>query len=425
MDRIIEIRAREIFDSRGFPTIETRVTTEMGAVGIASVPSGASTGSKEAMELRDFDKNRLDGKGVLKAVENVNKKIGPHILGMDVVDQSFIDEKMIELDGTDNKSKLGANAILSVSLAVVKAAAESCNLPLYRYIGGAGKKKLPVPLVNVINGGKHASNNLNFQEFMIVPLGFETFSQSICAVAEVFYELKKIITSKNYSTAVGDEGGFAPDFSSNEDAISSILESIEKAGYRDNFKIALDCAASEFYCSNRKRYQLYNTDSLEKGLTTDEMIAYLSQLVNTYPIYSIEDPLSEYDQDGWKKIMMRDEFKKIQIVGDDIFVTNPRLIKLGIQNNFANSVLIKLNQIGTLTETINAIECAHAASWKTIISHRSGETTDAIISDLAVALNSGQIKTGSFSRGERIIKYNRLLEISENEEKYSKPNEKK
>ena len=413
MGQIISIHAREILDSRGNPTIEVDVLTASGYQGRAAVPSGASTGENEALELRDGDKSRYLGKGVLKAVHNVNNVIAEELIGMDVTDQAGIDRKMIELDGTKTKSNLGANAILGVSLAVAKAAASYHGLPLFRYIGGSNAVTIPVPMMNIINGGSHSDAPIAFQEFMIRPVGAPNFKEGLRMGAEVFHALKKVLKERGLSTAVGDEGGFAPVLDGTEDALETILKAVEEAGYKpgSDIKIALDCAASEFYQEG-----IYNYAKFEgpKGArrTSKEQVDYLEQLVEKYPIDSIEDGMSENDWDGWK--MLTDRIgKKIQIVGDDLFVTNVEYLKKGIDTGCGNSILIKLNQIGTLTETLDAIEMAHRAGYTTVISHRSGETEDATIADVAVAVNSGQIKTGSCSRTDRICKYNQLLRIEE------------
>ncbi len=411
MTLIVDVIARELLDSRGNPTIEVDVVLESGAMGRAAIPSGASTGEHEANELRDKDKNRYLGKGVQKAVSNVNDIITEHIIGLDATDQIGIDQLMIELDGTANKSKLGANAILGVSLAVAKAAAEALGLPLYQYLGGVNAKVLPVPMMNILNGGSHADNNVDLQEFMIVPAGASKFSEALRMGTEVFHHLKKVLISKGYNTAVGDEGGFAPNLKSNEEAIEVILAAIKKSGYqagKDIF-LALDPASSEFYDKKKKRYILA---SEKKELTAEKMVAYYEQWVNKYPIISIEDGMAEDDWDGWK-IMTEKLGDKIQLVGDDIFVTNTNRLAKGIKKGITNSILIKVNQIGTLTETLDAIELAHKAGYTTVISHRSGETEDSTIADLAVATNAGQIKTGSASRSDRIAKYNQLLRIEE------------
>ena len=407
-NEIMDIKAREVLDSRGNPTVEVEVYLEDGTKASAIVPSGASTGKFEALELRDKDKRYL-GKGVLKAVKNVNEIIAPKIIGMNVYDQVAIDNALIELDGTENKSKLGANAILGVSMAVARAAAESLYLPLYRYLGGPNAKVLPVPLMNVINGGKHADNSLDIQEFMIVPAGFSKFSEALRCGAEVFHTLKKILHDAGHVTSVGDEGGFAPNLSSNEEAIKVLIEAIEKAGYepgKDVF-IALDCAASSFYESEKKKYLI---DGAEK--TTDELLEYYKNLVEKYPIISIEDPFDEEDWEGFLKLTNQIG-EKVQIVGDDLYVTNIKRLQKGVELKASNSILIKLNQIGTVTETLDVIEFAKENHMTCIVSHRSGETEDTFIADLAVATNCGMIKTGSLSRSERIAKYNRLLRIEE------------
>jgi len=414
MSEIVNIHAREILDSRGNPTIEVEVMLASGNFGRAAVPSGASTGENEAIELRDGDKSRYLGKGVLKAVSNVNDIIANELIGMNAVDQVAIDRKMIELDGTKTKSKLGANAILGVSLAVAKAAADYCGLPLYRYIGGSNAKHLPVPMMNIINGGSHSDAPIAFQEFMIRPVGANSFREGLRMGAEVFHALKSIIKSKGLSTAVGDEGGFAPNFSGGtEEALDSIIAAIEKAGYKPgkDVMIALDCAASEFYIDGVYDYTKFEG---AKGVkrNSQQQAEYLKSLVEKYPIDSIEDGCSENDWDGWK-ILTDMLGSKIQLVGDDVFVTNVEFLKKGIEMGCANSILIKVNQIGTLTETIDAIEMAHRAGYTTVTSHRSGETEDATIADIAVATNSGQIKTGSLSRSDRMAKYNQLLRIEE------------
>ena len=413
MGQIVSVHAREILDSRGNPTIEVDVITQSGYQGRAAVPSGASTGENEALELRDGDKARYLGKGVLKAVHNVNSVIAEEVIGMDVTDQAGIDKKMLDLDGTKTKGTLGANAILGVSLAVAKAAASYHGLPLFRYIGGSNAVTIPVPMMNIVNGGSHSDAPIAFQEFMIRPVGAPNFTEGLRMGAEVFHSLKKVLKGRGLSTAVGDEGGFAPNFESTEDALETILKAIETAGYKpgSDIKIALDCAASEFY-----KEGIYNYAKFEgpKGArrTSKEQVDYLEQLVAKYPIDSIEDGMSENDWDGWK--MLTDRLgKKIQIVGDDLFVTNVEYLKKGIDTGCANSILIKLNQIGSVTETLNAIEMAHRAGYTTVISHRSGETEDSTIADFAVAVNSGQIKTGSCSRTDRICKYNQLLRIEE------------
>ncbi|WP_265821145.1 phosphopyruvate hydratase [Geovibrio ferrireducens] len=410
MTDIIEVYAREILDSRGNPTVEVEVVTSGGFLGRAAVPSGASTGEHEAVELRDGDKSRYLGKGVLKAVQNVNEIISDELEGIDVLEQKLIDEILIDLDGTDNKSKLGANAILGVSLACAKAAADASSLPLYKYIGGAFAHTLPTPMMNIINGGQHADNNVDIQEFMIMPVGAETFRDALRMGTETFHALKKVLHEKKYNTAVGDEGGFAPDLKSNEEAIEVILRAIESAGYKpgEDICLALDAAASEFYKDGK--YFMAAEKNPEKS--ADDMVEYYSYLCGKYPIISIEDGLYENDWDGWKKLT--DALgSKIQLVGDDLFVTNVKRLQEGIRKGVANSVLVKLNQIGTLTETLHTIETAKTAGYTNIISHRSGETEDTTIADLAVAVNAGQIKTGSASRTDRIAKYNQLLRIEE------------
>lgn len=413
MGQIVGVHAREILDSRGNPTIEVDVQTASGYQGRAAVPSGASTGENEAIELRDGDKSRYLGKGVLKAVHNVNSVIAEEITGMDVTDQAGIDRKMLDLDGTKTKSTLGANAILGVSIAVAKAAASYHGLPLFRYIGGSNAVTIPVPMMNIVNGGSHSDAPIAFQEFMIRPAGAPNFREGLRMGAEVFHSLKKVLKGRGLSTAVGDEGGFAPSFKGTEDALDTIMQAIEEAGYKPgtDVMIALDCAASEFY-----REGLYNYAKFEgpQGArrTSKEQVDYLEKLVAGYPIDSIEDGMSESDWDGWK--MLTDRLgKRIQIVGDDVFVTNVDYLKKGIEMGCANSILIKLNQIGSVTETLNAVEMAHRAGYTTVISHRSGETEDSTIADFAVAVNSGQIKTGSCSRTDRICKYNQLLRIEE------------
>ncbi|AIS52784.1 enolase Eno [Thermoanaerobacter kivui] len=410
MSSIIDIFAREILDSRGNPTVEVEVELDSGAVGRAAVPSGASTGAFEAVELRDGDKARYLGKGVLKAVQNVNDIIAPELIGMEAQDQVAIDKAMIELDGTPNKSKLGANAILGVSLAVAKAAAEECGLPLYQYLGGVNAKVLPVPMMNILNGGKHADNNVDIQEFMIMPVGAPNFREALRMCSEVYHNLKNVLHSKGLSTTVGDEGGFAPNLTSNEEAIQVILEAIEKAGYvpGEDIALALDPAATEMYKEDGK----YHFEGEGIVRTSAEMVDFLEQLVNKYPIVSLEDGLAEEDWDGWK--LLTDRLgKKIQIVGDDIFVTNTQRLSKGISMGVANSILIKLNQIGTLTETLDAIEMAKRAGYTAVVSHRSGETEDSTIADLVVGVNAGQIKTGAPARTDRVVKYNQLLRIEE------------
>ncbi|MEW6068625.1 MAG: phosphopyruvate hydratase [Nitrospirota bacterium] len=406
MGEILDIIAREIIDSRGNPTIEADVFLDTGVIGRASIPSGASTGQREALELRDGD-NRFHGKGVRNAVKNINEEVAPSLIGLDSEDQVYIDKLLIELDGTENKSRLGANATLSVSLAVCKATTIETGTSIYRYIGGCNAKILPVPMMNIINGGAHADNNLDIQEFMILPAGLSNYSEALRAGAEIFHSLKGILKKRGLNTSVGDEGGFAPSLSSHEEAIETILEAIDLSGYKryKDIYLALDVAASEFY--DNKYYKFEG-----KNLSSEDMISYYEKIISKYPIISIEDGLSENDWDGWKMLTNR-LGKKAQLVGDDIFVTNTKIIKRGIQDGIANSVLIKLNQIGTLTETLDAIEVAKTAGYTTIISHRSGETEDTIIADLSVACNTGFIKTGSLARGERIAKYNRLLRIEE------------
>lgn len=410
MSFISDIHARQILDSRGNPTVEVDVLTDNGILGRAAVPSGASTGIHEAVELRDGDKNVYVGKGVLKAVDNVNNIIAEQLLGWSITDQVGIDKKLLEIDGTDNKAKLGANAILAVSLAVAKAGAEESNLPLYRYIGGVNANVLPVPLMNILNGGVHADNKIDYQEYMIVPHGAKSFSEALRWGTEIFHQLKSVLKKKGYSTNVGDEGGFAPDIQSNEEAIETVLEAIKAAGYEPgkDVSIALDAASSEMFKDGK--YKFYKSSG--KELTVDEMVNYWVDWVNKYPIVSIEDGMAEEDWDGWKKLTeaLGD---KIQLVGDDLFVTNSKILKRGIDNKIANSILIKVNQIGTLTETIQAVQMAQHAGYTTVMSHRSGETEDTTIADLAVALNCGQIKTGSASRTDRIAKYNQLLRIEE------------
>ena len=409
MTAIVDVIAREILDSRGNPTVEADVVLESGVSGRAAVPSGASTGKREAIELRDGDKARYLGKGVTKAVENVNTEICEALLGLDATEQGLIDHTVIDLDGTENKSRLGANAILAVSCAGAKAAAEECSLPLYRYFGGAGQMSLPVPLMNVINGGAHANNRIDLQEFMLVPLGAPTFREALRYGAEVFQTLKKLIDERGMPTTVGDEGGFAPDLASNEAALALLVEAIDKAGYRagEDIMLALDCAASEFH-----REGLYRFDSENRSLTAAQFTDLLAGWCDRYPIISIEDGMAEDDWDGWK--LLTDRLgKRVQLVGDDVFVTNTRILKQGIAKGIANSILVKINQIGTLSETFAAITMANRASYTAVISHRSGETEDSLIADLAVGTNAGQIKTGSLSRSDRIAKYNQLLRIEE------------
>lgn len=411
MSNIINVYAREVLDSRGNPTVEVEVYTELGGFGRAIVPSGASTGAHEAVELRDEDKSRFLGKGVTKAVNNVNDIIAPEIIDFEVTEQVLIDNTMIELDGTDNKGKLGANAILGVSMAVARAAADELGMTIYNYLGGVNGKTLPVPMMNILNGGEHADNNVDIQEFMVMPVGAESFKEAVRTCAEIFHNLKSVLKSKELNTAVGDEGGFAPNLSSNEEALSTIVEAIEKAGYKpgEEVRIALDVAATELYDSEEK---IYNIKSENRKLTSEEMVEWYSELVGKYPIISIEDGLSEDDWDGWK--LMTDKLSdKIQIVGDDLFVTNTERLQEGIKREIANSILIKLNQIGTITETLDAIELAKSHGYTAVISHRSGETEDTTIADLAVATNAGQIKTGAPSRTDRVAKYNQLIRIED------------
>ena len=412
MSLITSIYARQIIDSRGNPTVEVEVETELGGFGRASVPSGASTGEWEAVELRDGDKDYFLGKSVLKAVENVNEIIAEELeYNFDVTDQIGIDNAMIELDGTENKAKLGANAILGVSLAAAKAAADELGMPLYNYIGGTNAKLLPTPMMNILNGGEHADNSVDIQEFMIFPLGAESFSHALQMGAEVFHSLKSVLSGKGYNTAVGDEGGFAPNLKSNEEALEIICEAIEKAGYKPgkDVYIAMDCASSEFYNKEDGKYHLDGEGTVK---TEDEMIDWLEELVDKYPIISIEDGLDENDWEGWAKLTER-LGKKVQLVGDDLFVTNTEKLSKGIKEGVANSILIKVNQIGSLTETLNAIEMAKEAGYTAVVSHRSGETEDVTIADLVVAVNAGQIKTGAPSRTDRVAKYNQLLRIED------------
>jgi enolase len=412
MTTIVDVWGREILDSRGNPTVEVEVTLENGVVGRAAVPSGASTGENEAVELRDGDKSRYQGKGVLKAVENVNSRIADELIDFDALDQVAIDNFLIQLDGTPTKAELGANAILGVSLACAKAAAESLGLPLYRYIGGVNARTLPVPMMNILNGGKHADNNVDFQEFMVMPVGAPTFAEALRYGAETFHSLKSVLKKKGYNTAVGDEGGFAPDLKSNEEAITVILEAIEKAGFqagKDIF-IALDPASSEMWDNDKKSYFFFKSD--KSYMTPEKMVDYWANWIKQYPIISLEDGMAEFDWDGWK--LLTDKVgNKIQLVGDDLFVTNTEFLAKGIERGVANSILIKVNQIGTLTETLEAIEMAKRAGYTSVISHRSGETEDTTIADIAVATNAGQIKTGSASRTDRIAKYNQLIRIEE------------
>ena len=409
MSAIVDIVGREILDSRGNPTVECDVLLESGTMGRAAVPSGASTGSREAIELRDGDKSRYLGKGVLRAVEHVNTEISEAVLGLDASEQAFLDRTLIDLDGTDNKSRLGANATLAVSMAVARAAAEESGLPLYRYFGGSAAMQMPVPMMNVINGGAHANNNLDLQELMIIPVGAPSFREAVRYGAEVFHALKKILHDRKMPTSVGDEGGFAPNVTNHEAAIQLILEAIDQAGYTAGSQIAigLDCAASEFYKDGK-----YVLESEGLSLSAPEWTDMLATWVDKYPIISIEDGMGESDWDGWKHLNDR-LGKKVQIVGDDLFVTNTKILKEGIEKGVANSILIKINQIGTLTETFAAIEMAKRAGWTAVISHRSGETEDSTIADIAVGSNAGQIKTGSMSRSDRIAKYNQLLRIEQ------------
>ena len=410
MSSIIDIVAREILDSRGNPTVECDVYLESGTMARAAVPSGASTGIREAIELRDGDKKRYGGKGLLKAVENVNGEIADAILGSEASDQAFIDRTMIELDGTENKGRLGANAILAVSMAVARAAAEESGLPLFRYFGGMGAVQMPVPMMNVINGGAHANNNLDLQEFMIIPVGAPSFKEALRYGAETFHTLKKIINSRGMSTAVGDEGGFAPKCESHEEAIELILEAVKQAGFEPgkDIMIGLDCASSEFF--DNGKYVMKKSGG--KAMSAEEWAGVLEGWVNKYPIISIEDGMAEGDWEGWKMLTER-LGDRVQLVGDDLFVTNPKILKEGIEKGVANSILIKVNQIGTLTETFEAIEMAKRAGYTAVVSHRSGETEDSTIADIAVGLNAGQIKTGSMSRSDRMAKYNQLLRIEE------------
>ena len=411
--RIEQITAREILDSRGNPTVEVDIRLESGIIGRASVPSGASTGEHEALELRDGDKQRYSGKGTLKAVDNVNSIIAPALIGMSSLEQRAIDRKMLELDGTKTKSKLGANAILGVSLAVAKAAANYLDMPLYRYIGGTNTYVMPVPMMNIINGGSHSDAPIAFQEFMIRPVGAPSFREGLRMGAEVFHALKKVLHDRGLSTAVGDEGGFAPALNGTEDALDSIIQAIKAAGYEPgkDVKIAMDCAASEFYKNGVYDYSLFEGKNGKKR-TADEQIAYLEELINNYPIDSIEDGMSENDWDGWKKLTARIG-SRCQLVGDDLFVTNVEFLSKGIETACGNSILVKVNQIGSLSETLDTIEMAHRHGYTTVTSHGSGETEDATIADIAVATNSGQIKTGSLSRSDRMAKYNQLLRIEE------------
>ena len=412
MSAIVDIIGREVLDSRGNPTVECDVLLESGVMGRAAVPSGASTGSREAIELRDGDKGRYLGKGVLKAVEHINTEISEAIMGLDASEQAFLDRTLIDLDGTENKGRLGANAMLAVSMAVAKAAAEEAGLPLYRYFGGSGAMQMPVPMMNIVNGGAHANNSLDIQEFMIMPVSATSFREALRCGAEVFHALKKILSDKGMSTAVGDEGGFAPNFSSNEECLNTIVQAVEKAGYRmgEDVLLALDCAASEFY---HEAEDVYVLEGEGLKLSSTQFADYLANLCDKFPIVSIEDGMAEGDWDGWKTLT--DKLgKSVQLVGDDLFVTNTKILKEGIEKGIGNSILIKINQIGTLTETFAAIEMAKRAGYTAVISHRSGETEDSTIADIAVGTNAGQIKTGSLSRSDRISKYNQLLRIEEN-----------
>jgi enolase len=409
MSSIIDVVAREILDSRGNPTVEADVLLESGVMGRAAVPSGASTGEKEALELRDGDKARYLGKGVLQAVENINTEICEAIIGLDASDQAFIDKTLLDLDGIEKKGRLGANAMLAVSMAVARAAAEDAGLPLYRYIGGDGPMSLPVPMMNVINGGEHANNSLDIQEFMIIPVGAPTFREALRCGAEIFHALKKLCNDKGYSTTVGDEGGFAPNLASHEDAIKLILEAIDQAGYvaGEDVMLALDCASSEFYKNGQ-----YHLSAEGLSLSSEQFVDYLETLVNNYPIISIEDGMSEHDWAGWK--ILTDRLAgRVQLVGDDLFVTNPTILAEGIKAGLANALLVKVNQIGTLSETLKAVDLAKRSGYTSVMSHRSGETEDSTIADLAVATNCMQIKTGSLSRSDRMAKYNQLLRIEE------------
>jgi enolase len=412
MSYIIEVRARQILDSRGNPTVEVDVLTDEGALGRAAVPSGASTGIHEAVELRDNDKKKYVGKGVLKAVKNVNDLISKSIIGFDITAQAEIDQIMIDLDGTPNKSKLGANAILAVSMAVAKAAAEEANLPLYRYIGGTNARTLPMPMMNILNGGAHADNKIDFQEFMIMPIGAPSFSEGLRWGVEIFHQLKSVLKKRGYSTNVGDEGGFAPNIQSNEEAIETVLESIQAAGYKTGTQIAIamDAANSELWNAKKKKYVFHKSSG--KEMSSDQLVKYWESWVKKYPIVSIEDGMAEDDWAGWKNLT-ETIGDKCQLVGDDLFVTNVTRIQTGIDKKIANGLLVKVNQIGTLTETINAVSLAQHNGYNTIMSHRSGETEDTTIADLAVALNCGQIKTGSASRTDRMAKYNQLIRIEE------------
>ncbi len=412
MSYIAEVFARQILDSRGNPTVEVDVITDDGAIGRAAVPSGASTGVHEAVELRDDDKKVYLGKGVLKAVENVNNKIAEELLGYDVADQTGIDQLMIEMDGTDNKSKLGANAMLAVSMAIAKAAAEEAGLPLFRYIGGTNAKVLPIPMMNILNGGAHADNKIDFQEFMVMPVGASTFSEGLRWGVEIFHALKIVLKKKGYSTNVGDEGGFAPNIGSNEEAIETVLLAIQASGYKtgSQIMIAMDAANSELWKADKKKYVFHKSDG--KELTSDDLVEFWTKWADQYPIISIEDGMAEDDWEGWKALT-ESIGSKVQLVGDDLFVTNVKRLQKGIDQKIGNALLVKVNQIGTITETINAVILAQHNGYNTIMSHRSGETEDTTIADLAVALNCGQIKTGSASRSDRMAKYNQLLRIEE------------
>ena len=409
MTEIVDVKAREILDSRGNPTLEADVTLACGAMGRAAVPSGASTGAREALELRDADKSRYGGKGVLKAVDNVNTIIAPAVCGLDGADQYGLDNAMLELDGTENKSRLGANAILGVSMAAARAAADAYGLPLYRYLGGVGARYLPLPMMNIVNGGSHAANNLDIQEFMIIPAGAKSFAEAVRMGAEVFQNLKTLLAHQKMVTAVGDEGGFAPDLQSNEAALKLIIEAIEQSGYKPGLDIglALDAAANEFYKDGK-----YVLASENRRLSADEMIDYYADLIDRYPIFSIEDGLAEQDWASWPK-MTEKLGRLVQLVGDDVFVTNPKIFTQGINEGLANSILVKLNQIGSVSETLHAIDIAKNAGYTTVISHRSGETEDHFIADLVVGVSGGQIKTGSMSRSDRVAKYNQLIRIEE------------
>ncbi len=412
MSIIIDIKARQILDSRGNPTVEVDVLTENGSLGRAAVPSGASTGTHEAVELRDNDKSKYMGKGVLQAVENVNARIAPELMGMDVFEQNMLDKLMIQIDGTPNKGNLGANAILGVSMAIAKAAAQESRQPLYRYIGGVNANTLPVPMMNILNGGAHADNKIDFQEFMVMPFGANSFSEGLRMGTEIFHHLKSVLKKKGYSTNVGDEGGFAPNMQSNVEAIETVLQAIEAAGYRpgEDVYIAMDAASSEMWNAEEKVYHFHKSSG--EKLTSSEMVAYWTDWSKKYPIISIEDGLAEDDWSGWAELT-KSIGNSVQLVGDDLFVTNVNRLVEGTKNNIANSILIKVNQIGTLTETIDAVNLAHTNAYTSVMSHRSGETEDYTIADLAVALNCGQIKTGSASRSDRIAKYNQLLRIEE------------